>query len=197
MLATRASLGLLVVTLFASPALADPFVLDDFDYASTVEAQAAWLNRGLSPKVAMADSGPWGTERVMTLPCDFTAVPDRCYWDRIDPFDLSGYPMFELDLYVPDPDAVGNFTLYFHSGDGWYSYSHDIRYAGWQTLTFTAGDFEELGTPAGWDQVDIVRLSPWKEADVVTEMAVRELRALSPRVFILRDDASPSPTRVA
>jgi len=192
----RRSLAVLAMAAFALPALADPDVLDDFDYPSTAEAQAAWLNRGLSPKVTMADTGPWGTERVMTLPCDFTVVPDRCYWDRLDSWDLSGHPMFELELYVPDPGAVGLFTLYFRSGNGWYAFSHDITLAGWQTLSFVAGDFEELGTPAGWDQVDTVRLSPWKESEVATEMAVRELRAFSPRVFILRDDASPDPIRV-
>ncbi|ANM30686.1 hypothetical protein ABI59_15555 [Acidobacteria bacterium Mor1] len=178
---------LLIVALWVVPAAADTLILDAFDYADDTAARAAWLNRGISPKVTMADSGPWGTERVMTLPCNFSALPDRGYWDRLDTFDLSAYSMFALELYVPDPAAVSQFTLYFRSGGGWYSQSWPITQAGWQTLTFTVTDFSESGTPGGWDQIDTIRLSPWRESEEDTEIAVRELRAFQPDVFVLHD----------
>jgi hypothetical protein len=180
-------LGLLLLTPGALPALATTLVIDDFEYASDAAAQAVWLNRGGSPKVTMAASGEWGDERVMTLPCNFSTQPDRCYWDRLDTFDLSAYPMFALELYVPDPDAVSRFTLYFHSGSGWYKYSPEILRPGWQTLTVAVTDFEKEGTPGGWDQVDTIRFSPWRGSGNDTELAVRELRAYTPLVFIYRD----------
>jgi uncharacterized lipoprotein YddW (UPF0748 family) len=180
--------GLLALVLGVGPAVADTLIIDDFEYGSDAEAQAAWLNRGGSPRVTMADSGEWGDEGVMKLPCDFsTAQRDRCYWDRLDTFDLSAYSMFALEFWVPDPEAVGNFTLYFHSGSGWYKQSLNVTRPGWQTLTVAVTDFEIEGTPAGWDQVDTIRLSPWRESAVDTEFAVRELRAYTPMVFIFHD----------
>lgn len=170
-----------------APAVADTWILDPFEYGDDATAQAAWLNRGGSPKVAMADTGAWGVERVMTLPCNFSTLPDRNYWDRLDDFDLSAYSMFALELYVPDPGAVSQFTLYFRAGGGWYAQSHKITKAGWQTLRFAVTDFSESGTPAGWDQVDTIRLSPWRESEDDTELVVRELRAFQPDVFILHD----------
>lgn len=182
------TIALVLSCLGAHPSLADTLIIDNFEYTTDADAQVAWLTRGGSPKVTMADSGAWGDERVMTLPCDYTSsTRDRCYWDRLDTFDLSAYPMFELEFYVPDHDAVSLFTLYFHSGSGWYSHSWKITRSGWQTLTVAVTDFEELGTPSGWSQVDTIRLSPWRGAGVDTEMAVRELRAFTPLVFIYRD----------
>ena len=189
-LLTRASLLGLVLLAFAlgvQPVQADTLIIDDFEYASDAAAQAAWLNRGGSPKVTMADSGEWGTERVMKLPCDFSTLADRRYWDRLGSFDLSGYPMFALELYVPDHEAVSRFTLYFHSGSGWYKHSPEITRSGWQTLTVSVTDFEIEGAPGGWDQVDTIRLSPWRESEIDTELAVRELRAYTPLVLIFHD----------
>ena len=187
-------LGLLPLTLGVQPALSGTLIIDDFDYESDAASQAAWIARATSPKVVMADSGEWGDERVMKLPLNFSTLPDRCYWDRLGTFDLSAYPMFALEIYVPDPEAVGNFTLYFHSGSGWYAQSWDITKSGWQTLTFAVSDFNEEGSPGGWDQVDTIRLSPWRESENDAELAVRELRGYSPLVFIFRDAVAETAT---
>ncbi len=190
-LSIRASLLATVILVLApgvQPVQADTLIIDDFEYVSDAEAQAVWLNRGGSPRVTMADSGEWGDERVMTLPCNFSdPLRDRCYWDRLDTFDLSDYPMFELEVYIPDKEAVSRFTLYFHSGSGWYKHSPEVIRSGWQTIRVAVTDFEEEGAPGGWDQVDLIRLSPWRGSGNDTEMAVRELRAFTPLVFIYHD----------
>lgn len=172
------------------PARASPLIIDSFDDASSAAAQAAWLAQNGSPPVEMADSGEWGGERVMKLSCNFTSQPSRCYWDRAISLDLSAYRSFALEVYVSDPDAIASFTLYFRSGAGWYSRTFPITQAGWQTLCFAIGDFSQESAPMGWNQITAIRLSPWKEASRDLFLAVRELRAFVPDVFIVRDTAA-------
>jgi len=182
---------LLLVACLLLPAFADPLgaqlVMDAFDYPDDPSARAAWTPRAGSPEVETADSGPWGNERVMRLPCDFSVLDGRCYWDRSVSLDLSTYREFALEVFVPDPGAISYLTLYFHAGAGWYANGVGITRPGWQTLYFSVIDFEEEDAPAGWDQIDTIRLSPWEEADRDTWLAVRELRAFTPLVFIVRD----------
>ena len=188
----------LVALLCSVPSLsAEPLIIDSFDYPDDSTAQAAWIERAGSPPVEMADSGDWGSERVMKLPCDFGVQPTRCYWDGSVPLDLSAQSMFELELFVSASDAVSLFTLYFHSGDGWYGRSVPITENGWQTLRFFKPDFVEEGLPGGWHVVDAIRLSVWKGSDQDTYLAVRELRALTPDVFIVRDDLAGSAATVS
>ena len=61
---------------------AAPLVIDAFDYPDDAAARAAWTAMAGSPDVEMADTGPWGDERVMRLPLNFSVQADRCYWDR-------------------------------------------------------------------------------------------------------------------
>ena len=178
---------IIALLLLPATALSAPLVIDDFSYPDTASAQAAWQAMAGSLPVEMADSGAWGDQRVMRLPCNFSVQPDRSYWDRSGVLDLSGYREFALEVFVPDPGAVSHFTLYFRSGAGWYSQGVNIDTPGWQTLYFSVIDFGTEGTPAGWDQIDVVRLSPWKEADFDTYLAVRELRAFTPLVFLVKD----------
>ncbi len=174
--------------LLSPPALSAPLVIDDFSYPDNASARAAWREMAGSAPVSMADSGEWGVLRLMLLPCDFTAAVTRSYWDRSVALDLSSYREFALEVFAPDPGAISHFTLYFHSGAGWYGRGVQVDSPGWQTLYFSAVDFNPEGTPAGWDQIDGIRLSPWKEADQETYLAVRELRAFTPLVFLVLDN---------
>lgn len=173
--------------LLPAAALAAPLVIDDFSYPDTPAARAAWQEMAGSLPVEMSDSGEWGDERVMKLPCDFSVQTDRSYWDRNIAMDLSGYREFALEIFVPDPGAVSHFTLFFRSGAGWYGNSATVDKPGWQTLYFSVIDFGTEGTPAGWDQIDGIRLSPWKESDQDTYLALRELRTFTPLVFLVKD----------
>ena len=176
--------------LCAGSVLADPLVMDAFAYSDDAAAQSAWVPGASSPQVQMADAGAWGDERVMQLPCDFSVQSSRCYWDRSVPLDLSMYRGLALDVFVPDVAPFGHFTLYFHAGDGWYGDSCTFAEPGWQTFYFSMVDFWEEGTPDGWDQIDGIRLSPWKGADQDTYLAVGELRAFTPPIYIIEDTQS-------
>lgn len=186
--------GVVILFFLAAAALAGtPLIIDDFDYANDAAAQAAWVPGGSSPQVTMAGSGEWGDDRVMRLPCNFSVQTSRCFWDRTVSFDFSDYSLFALEIFVPDSLAVSYFTLYFHSGTGWYANSVNITRRGWQTLMFQKVEFEVEGTPMGWNQIDRIRLSPWKGASQDTYLAARQLRAFTPDILIIRDDQSGAP----
>lgn len=171
-------------------------VVDDFAYLSTGAARQAWPVSGGAPAVSMGDTGFWGQERVMILPCDFATRATRCYWDRSVNLNLSHETDFALEIFVADPGAFAGFTLYFRSGSGWYGCSAALAKAGWQTLRFSALEAIAEGTPTGWHQINGVRLSPWKGATRNTELAVRQLRAFTPTVLLVRDALSGNPAIV-
>lgn len=192
----RHVLGLVVLLICLAPASGQTLLIDGFDYATSAAAAQAWGSGTSAPPVTMADSGEWGDERVMTLPCDFATRPTRCYWTRNVAIQLSSFTDFALEIFAPDPAAVANFTLYFRSGAGWYRVRVPLAQAGWQTLRFSITDFATEGTPAGWDQIDGIRLSPWKAASRNTTLAVRSLRAFTPQILIVSDELSSNPTIV-
>jgi uncharacterized lipoprotein YddW (UPF0748 family) len=172
-----------------------PLIIDDFAYTNSAAARQAWV--GVSaPAVNMAASGDWGTDQVMTLTCDFATRDVRCYWDRTVSLNLAAFTDFALEVFAPDPGAISSFTLYFHSGAGWYGGSASLSQTGWQTLRFSKASFIPEGTPSGWDQIDGIRLSPWKGAARNTYLAARQLRAFTPPVLLVRDDDSSNPTVV-
>lgn len=183
----RSAAGLCAVFACALSSGAQSLVIDRFDYSNNAAAQTAWVACAGSPAVEMVDSGGWGAERAMKLTCNFSNQPSRCYWDRSVALDLSGFRCLALEIYVQDPGALSAITLYFHSGSGWYAQSATVAHAGWQTFIFPICDFSRQDTPAGWNQVDAIRLSPWKKAGRDNYLAVRELRAYVPEVLIVRD----------
>ena len=172
-----------------------PLVIDEFSYTNSLAARQAWVAIS-APPVNMAASGDWGTDQVMTLACDFASRDVRCYWDRTVSLDLGKLTDFALEVFAPDPGAISYFTLYFLSGGGWYGASASVSEAGWQTLRFSRSDFTPEGTPAGWNQIDGIRLSPWKGAARNTYLAARQLRAFTPPVLLVRDDQSSNPSVV-
>lgn len=174
---------------------AAPLVMDGFDYTNSTAARQAWLI-GSGLPVTMATSSEWGGDLVMKLPCDFATRADRCYWDRAVTLNLASFTTFALEVFAPDPGAISYFTLYLRSGSGWYGASASLTQTGWQTLRFPRGSFVAEGTPAGWDKIDGIRLSPWKGAARTTYLALRELRAFTPPVLLVRDDQSSNPSVV-
>jgi uncharacterized lipoprotein YddW (UPF0748 family) len=170
-------------------------IIDDFAYTNSASARLAWVAVS-APPVDMAASGEWGTDQVMTLTCDFAVRNDRCIWDRTAGLNLAAFTDFALEVFAPDPSAISDFTLYFHSGAGWYGASLSLGQTGWQTLRFSKDTFIPEGTPTGWDHIDGIRLSPWKGASRSTYLAMRQLRAFTPSVLLVRDDQSGDPGTV-
>jgi uncharacterized lipoprotein YddW (UPF0748 family) len=170
----------------ASGTSAADLIIDDFAYASDTAAQAAWDPGGDSPEVSMAEGAPWG-ERVMLMPCPFTQDISRVYWDRDVALDLTGHQAIALEIFAPDPTAISSFTLYFRSPGGWFGESFSLVVADWNFIRLPRSDFSTEGSPAGWDQIEGIRLSPWKGLAHDTTLAIRELRAFTPEILLTGD----------
>lgn len=140
-------------------------VLDDFDYADTAAAQAAWKASSETPAVEMIDAA--GTRAMqMAAPFATNAKLPRTVLDRQVQLDLAAVGEFALRVSCDHPEAAGQMTLYFHSQNGWYGASLSVDKPGWQTVSVSKASFHTEGTPAGWHAVDGVRLSAWRARDV-------------------------------
>jgi len=163
---------------------ADETVLDAFDYPDNAAAQAAWVPDENSPP-AEVEVGEDGT--CLQLSANFVENDRRIVYDRHGNWDFSVYGRFSLRIRVPEPAAFGHYTIYFHSGDGWYGHGFTVRGAAWETVTFTRGEFTSEGQPAGWDQVDTIRIAGWAGARVNAFMYVDDLIAYKDDVVTLID----------
>jgi|GEM_PF-51268 len=168
-------------------AAAKQLIVDEFDYANSAAAAAAWAPQGGSPGPLVAESGPWGAERLTVFPCDYTAGDrDRGCWDRDVTLDLSSYAAFALRVYCRNPAPIATVTLYFRSGSGWYAASVNLSATGWSTLVFHREQFVTEDSPTGWDKIDGIRFSPWRGSKEDTSVCADRLRAYTPAILLVR-----------
>jgi uncharacterized lipoprotein YddW (UPF0748 family) len=115
---------------------------------------------------------------------------DRFTWDQIGARDLSSLQTLRLDVSCGKPDALRSLTLYLQSGKGWYVAAQPLRAAGRQTLLFHRGDFSTEGTPAGWNRISRIRLSPWRGVPADTSLVLHRLSAGRESIALVQGDAS-------
>lgn len=103
-------------------------------------------------------------QKALRLTVPFAEHPDweRVYIDLPVQLDLSSAHRFILDVEPNNLEPLGAVTLYFRSKDGWYSCYGGFGRQGRQKLTFRKEDYRPEGTPAGWDQVDRIRIAFWQ-----------------------------------
>ncbi|MBN2295128.1 MAG: hypothetical protein JXM70_22050, partial [Pirellulales bacterium] len=134
--------------------------LDSFDYRNSAAARQAWQVTGGLP-VEMTDVDD---RRVMkidgNLPDD--SHPSRVSMDRKVKLNLEGVGEFTLRVATDLPEATNHVSLYFRSGNGWYSMSAGFRGRGWQTLHFYSSKASIEGKPSGWDKIDTIRVAFWR-----------------------------------
>ncbi len=138
----------------------EPAVLDAFHYHDAKAATAQWTPQGIAEVAVVGRKEGRGVE--LALP--FAAKPslERVTIDRKLRLDLTGRKEFTLDVEPGDMAAVGDITLYFKSGNGWYGCSAWLRRAGPQTLRFAKSSFRIEEHPAGWEHVDGIRIAVWR-----------------------------------
>ncbi|NMC19049.1 MAG: hypothetical protein GYA33_01405, partial [Thermogutta sp.] len=140
-------------------------VIETFAYAADAEAQAAWKPDERSQPVRRAETD--GTPCLeIRLPFAADTQQARSVHDRAVRLDLSSAGAFLLELAVDRPEAVGSVSLYFRSGEGWYAGSGRIAESRRSVLRFPKSQFRTEGTPAGWNQVDGIRIAFWRGRDV-------------------------------
>lgn len=137
-------------------------VLDGFRYPDAAAAAHTWIAAEDTPAVTVVeDSG----RKVIALAAPFATHPDlpRVTLDRTVKLDLSATGEFTLEIAAPNPE-IGQVSLYFRSGSGWYSAGAGLQSRGWQTLRFSKAAFRTEGKPAGWRKMNGIRLSIWRGA---------------------------------
>lgn len=166
-----------LLVLLALTASANEQLLDSFSYATDEAAQQAWVASSDTPRVRIAKEEQRGVLE-FTAPFATQADLPRTILDRTVALDLAAVGEFELELTASDPRAVGQLSLYFRSGDGWYAGSGGLSKAGWQTVHFSKAAFRVEGQPAGWHRIDGVRISVWRGQAQDAAVRLRRLAAV-------------------
>jgi len=160
------------VLLWALAGAGNEQVIDAFQYPDSAAAARAWVaSEGTPPVAVVQDRG----RRAVEMATPFASKPNlpRTIIDRKVKLDLSVPGEFVLEIGSPAADKVGRLSLYFRSGGGWYSGGAELSKKGWQTLRFSKASFGVEGKPAGWHQIDGIRISIWRglPADAVVRLA--------------------------
>ncbi|MBI5687753.1 MAG: family 10 glycosylhydrolase [Verrucomicrobia bacterium] len=162
--------------LAAAAVLADnkPGMIDDCHYADDAAAQKAWRPMGGSaPAAAVTLDG----RKALRLPCNFAGTTmERASWDRKVKLDLVPCQGIQFKVFCKNPAPVSHFSVYFQSGGGWYSTGFFPEAAGWSTITINKASTRSEGTPAGWGNIETIRISAWRGRNEDTELFVSDLR---------------------
>ena len=163
----------------------DTAAIDDCRYADDAAAQAAWKPmRGSTPAAAATLAGV----AALKLSCDFAGEPmERASWDRTVNLDLVRFQGIQFKFYSPNLAPVSQFSIYFQSGNGWYSTSFFPEYASaWNTITIDKASTRTEGSPAGWGSIRTIRISAWKGRGENTAFYMSDIRGIG----VLGVDAS-------
>ncbi|MBM4045807.1 MAG: hypothetical protein FJ279_11885, partial [Planctomycetes bacterium] len=163
--------GIVTAQPIPAPPRAEYATFDDGQYASDAAAQAAWEGLwGTAPVSVVTLDG----RKVLRMPCNLAGTKiDRATWDKKVNLNLTSCQGIQFRLFCKDTSPVSHFSLYFQSGDGWYSSSFaPTTGTAWNTITIDKAGTRQEGKPAGWGQISTIRLSAWRGGDVSTELYV-------------------------
>lgn len=158
--------------------------IDAFSYADEAEARRAWVASDGTPVVRVARQGD-RSELEFTAPFATDPKLPRTILDRTVELNLATEGQFGLELFAEDPRAVGQVSLYFRSGEGWYAGGMGLHRKGWQTLEFSKAAFRTEGHPAGWQKIDGIRISLWRGQAHDSAVRLRRLVARRHEVAIV------------
>ena len=162
---------------------------------SRYTAQTNWKTMSGSKPVSVVDIGG---KKALRMPCNFRGTKiDRASWDRRVKLDLTMCKGLQFLFYCRDASPISSFSVYFHSGQGWYAGRFDAgTSSGWNTVKVHKSATNIEGRPAGWGKVDTVRISAWRGRDVDTEFYIASpaLFGTDGKVVVIRGDSALSKT---
>ena len=131
-------------------------------------------------------------DQVLSLPFKTDPGLERANFDASVSLDLSRVDTFLLGLTFENPKALGMLTLYFRSGNGWYSLggrgkTHPEPGVPCQ-FAFSRASARIEGTPAGWDKIDGFRLAFWRGGMHDSSVRIEHLRAKEESILVLLAD---------
>ena len=174
----------------AAPAGEDFKLVDDFSYSQQA-ARKAWE--------PMAGSAPVSIEhldgrRALKLHCDFSGGRiERASWDRKVKMDLTFCKGVRFLFRCRDTSPIGHFTLYLHSGGGWYRGTfHPPASEKWVPVHIHKSRTGVEGDPGGWGRIDTIRLSAWRGRNVDTDFHIAELGLFGSggKIVVIRGDSA-------
>lgn len=131
--------------------------LETFAYRNDSDARQVWTaNEETEP--VLAYDGEAGKALRVDAPLATNAKLKRAVIDRKVKLNLAAPTSFVLAVNAAHPLAMDHLTLYFHSSDGWFSCGARMADKGCQTLRFDKRDFGREDSPAGWHDVDRIRI---------------------------------------
>jgi uncharacterized lipoprotein YddW (UPF0748 family) len=164
-------------------------MVDDFSY-SRQTAQMAWKPMAGSQPVSLVDIDG---KKALRMRCNFHGTKiDRASWDRNLNVDLTMSKGLQFLFYCRDLSPVASFSVYLHSGDGWYRSRFDAPVsAGWTEIKIHKNATEIEGRPAGWGKIDTIRISAWRGQDIDTEfyIAAIGLFGTGGKIIVIRGDS--------
>jgi uncharacterized lipoprotein YddW (UPF0748 family) len=148
-------------------------LIDGFEYKDAAAARRVWSG----PTGAQVEMVDGQGHKAIQVAAPFGKHPkmERTTLDRSLKLDLSVPGGFVLEACIEPPDAVAHLTLYFHSGQGWYSASLSPGKRGWQTFYVSKAAFRTEESPGGWQEVDSVRIAAWQGQPKDCVLRVRRL----------------------
>lgn len=156
--------------------------LDVFSYASDAEAGRGWRAQGGTPAARMGHHHAQG----LVLPCPFSGGQDRFLWDHAVKEDLTGFRGLELDVSCEQPSAIRAVSVYLKSGAGWFVWTGKLSGPGRQIIPIMKNDFSTEGAPAGWDQIETVRISAWKGEALDSALVLHALEARNNEIAVVQ-----------
>jgi uncharacterized lipoprotein YddW (UPF0748 family) len=159
-------------------------------------AQAPWQPmKGSAAAVAATVAG----RPALRLPCPFAeSAIERASWDVPVKLDLSTESGLRFDMFCRDAASIAHFSLYLHSGKGWYHANFFPEVTNeWCSITINKTEVHVEDKPAGWDKIDMLRFSAWRGKDADAEFYLGDVFPAEepggkPLVAVVRAD---SPTQ--
>lgn len=138
----------------------------------------------------------------LALPFKSDQKNDRFYFDVKGKFDFSLHSTFYIDFKLDNPRAVSGISLYFHTGDGWFTMSGNIltrSFSDGKTVQFNISGAHVEGKPGRLDHVDTIRIAFWRGELIDSSVTVGSLLATCSSVTVLvpDGDSSKEATRIS
>ena len=139
----------------------------------TVQIVPGWAERTAREEMLrgnvtpMAGNAParWRCAGAVELPVGFADNPiARASWDINCTVDLSNHAGIEFDFWCGDISQFSQLRFYLRSGDGWYAtwpFAPE-KEREWCRIRIAKDDFNREGKCLGFDRIDGLRISGWR-----------------------------------
>ena len=134
-------------------------------------APGAW-----KPSLAAAAPvpAPEAGQYALRFPCPFPQGDiERITWDLDLRIDLGESRGLRFHLLCGNPEPISGFTFYYRSGGGWYSAPFSLNDLNtWNLVTVAKTEMGTEGNPAGWGNIDGIRIAAWRGGNAATEFLI-------------------------